>query len=408
MINFKFRKVFTMTNQTLIIFSASYQIDKYEPFLANELKIITKWFDKIIVICPATDSDWYWYIPDKVKVIPLSDYKHENISYLELFKIFFVDVLDAKFRFVNTWRENSAHLKDKIKQSNALKEFLLNNKLERAIYYTYWFDDWAIVLSLLKKRGVINSFISRAHGFDLFEFRRKTGRIPYRWLQLSEVDRVFSVSEMGKFYLQERHPEYSFKYKVSRLGTRDYGICKYISDNVHIVSCSGLIDLKRVQLILETVSLFQKVSWTHFGEGPLYEDLKMKADQITSKSPSIKINFRGFVSNNELMMFYLENPVSVFVNVSTTEGLPVSLMEASSFGIPMVATNVGGTREIVTNQTGVLLSINPSTEDIFYAIQIVLRRFNTISERMKVREYWKKNFYAISNYNSFVKDLISS
>lgn len=55
----------------------------------------------------------------------------------------------------------------------------------------------------------------------------------------------------------------------------------------------------------------------------------------------------------------------LFFNVSSMEGLPVSLMESISYGIPAVATNVGGTGEVVVNGiTGTLLPPNPTPEEI--------------------------------------------
>ena len=57
----------------------------------------------------------------------------------------------------------------------------------------------------------------------------------------------------------------------------------------------------------------------------------------------------GFQDNEKIMDFYRNNPIDIFINVSTNEGVPVSIMEAISFGIPIIATNVGGTNEIVIN-----------------------------------------------------------
>jgi len=47
--------------------------------------------------------------------------------------------------------------------------------------------------------------------------------------------------------------------------------------------------------------------------------------------------------HNDVLNYYASNPVDVFINTSSSEGLPVSIMEAMSFGIPVIATNVGGT-----------------------------------------------------------------
>jgi len=52
----------------------------------------------------------------------------------------------------------------------------------------------------------------------------------------------------------------------------------------------------------------------------------------------------------------------VFVNPSYAEGLPTSVLEAGCIGVPVIATDVGGTREIIINgKTGVLIQ----PKDIF-------------------------------------------
>ncbi len=46
----------------------------------------------------------------------------------------------------------------------------------------------------------------------------------------------------------------------------------------------------------------------------------------------------------------------IFVNPSYSEGLGISVMEAASIGLPIIATDVGGTREIITtDKTGILI-----------------------------------------------------
>lgn len=46
---------------------------------------------------------------------------------------------------------------------------------------------------------------------------------------------------------------------------------------------------------------------------------------------------------------------TIFVNPSYSEGLPTSVMEAAAVGLPIIATNVGGTNEIITHQESGLL-----------------------------------------------------
>jgi glycosyltransferase involved in cell wall biosynthesis len=74
------------------------------------------------------------------------------------------------------------------------------------------------------------------------------------------------------------------------------------------------------------------------------------------------------VTHDAVRDFYLTQPVDVFVNASTTEGVPVSIMEAMSFGVPVVATDVGGTGELVNSRNGALLVPNPTPAEIADAI----------------------------------------
>ncbi|MDD0858820.1 glycosyltransferase [Arthrobacter alpinus] len=78
---------------------------------------------------------------------------------------------------------------------------------------------------------------------------------------------------------------------------------------------------------------------------PLEDDLRRIASEVERED--LVIELKGAVANDEVLNFYRNHEISVFINVSTSEGVPVSIMEAISFDIPVVATSVGGTPEIV-------------------------------------------------------------
>ena len=99
--------------------------------------------------------------------------------------------------------------------------------------------------------------------------------------------------------------------------------------------------------------------------------------------------------------------IDLFINVSETEGIPVSIMEAMSFGIPCIATNVGGNPEIVNATNGFLISANPSVEEI-KKVLIDFMQLNTekhIELRRNARKTWEQNFNAESNYTQFFSEL---
>ncbi len=73
------------------------------------------------------------------------------------------------------------------------------------------------------------------------------------------------------------------------------------------------------------------------------------------------VKLLGTVAHEELLRIYRELPVSAVVLASTDlgngvhEGIPVALMEAMGYGIPVIATKTGGTPELIKPGTGLLV-----------------------------------------------------
>ena len=85
---------------------------------------------------------------------------------------------------------------------------------------------------------------------------------------------------------------------------------------------------------------------------------------------NIDVSLPGFVESHSEIHSTLESkPWDILVNVSTSEGVPASIQECFSYGIPAIATDVGGNSEIVDSTCGYLLSPNPSPEEIASILQ---------------------------------------
>ena len=94
------------------------------------------------------------------------------------------------------------------------------------------------------------------------------------------------------------------------------------------------------------------IIWNHIGDGELNKELHQMAKETGVADRFI---FKGKMDSEHIMDFYTDHPFDVFVNTSDNEGVPVSIMEAFAAGIPVMATDVGGTREIVDSTVGTLL-----------------------------------------------------
>ena len=241
---------------------------------------------------------------------------------------------------------------------------------ERTSVYCFWATGAAVAVPFLSKNGPV---VVRAHGYDLFEDRNPN--LPLRGSIFASPNIIAPISEHGRNYILEKYAAVVDPNLVAlaRLGTEDHGVGPEPAKSFHVVSCSSLADLKRVPLILQAVSEVaetRKVSWTHLGgNGPLLQSLQSSSEEaLLASGGNLSISLPGQMANEQVMSFYQHNPVSVFVNASTTEGVPVSIMEAMSFGIPVVATDVGGTSEILRPEAGILVPPDASATKIAEAV----------------------------------------
>ncbi|MBQ4033783.1 MAG: glycosyltransferase [Paludibacteraceae bacterium] len=94
------------------------------------------------------------------------------------------------------------------------------------------------------------------------------------------------------------------------------------------------------------------------------------------------------------------------MNVSSTEGVPVSIMEALAAGIPVIATNVGGTGEIVDSNVGELINVKTSADDLLN----ILRKYYADRDKLqKLRSNavlrWNNLCNSDKNYSNFISQI---
>lgn len=406
----------------LVLLTAGFPYGNGETFLENEIPILARYFDKIDIISINPEDTVSRAIPENVEL-------HTVIIKNKLPRVLKIiqSLGSAKF-----WQElkvvkktyNKRYTNELIKialksfiNGISIRHFLLKNipkkALDSTIFYSYWCDDAALALAQLKRAGNIRKAVCRVHGWDLEMERHPQQYLPFRQLIANSLDLIFPVSDYGKNYIQKtwkiEHPE---KIKVSYLGVPPAKSTLKISKRQHrvIVSCSNLIPLKRVELIIEALCRIENISieWIHFGDGPLMNELKEMAKTMLPNI--IRANWQGQKNNSEIMDFYANQRPDLFLNVSISEGLPVSMMEAASYGIPILATNVGGVSEIVQDGVnGKLLSANLTSEELAEEIKIILNLSEVQISRMGEAslKVWEEKFHAEKTFMEFCREVLN-
>lgn len=295
--------------------------------------------------------------------------------------------------------------------SKDIVQELINNGFDKEtniIFYSYRLHYHSFAAILIKKKFPNSKLISRAHGYDLYEERHENHFLPYRKFTLAKLNQVHCISEHGRKYLLNNYPMYTPRFEVSRLGVLDNGIAIWSkSKTLRILSCSRLAKEKRIDLMLEVFeSLEIPVKWVHIGPGSDLTNLQVHAKKLSTENKSFV--FLGYLSNEDINNYYISNPIDIFVNLSQFEGIPVTMMESISYGIPVLGTDVGGVKEIVKNlYNGVLLTENPSIQDVKNAIEefYYLNESEILSIRKNARINFEEYFEASKNYSEFWQKL---
>lgn len=407
-----------MNRKVLCLFANEFPYGNWEPYLETECNFYSN-FDKVFIfslqlrkqhevsirkvpanctVIPVRYAPRWKYLLNSFRVL-----KDKNL-YRELFNLKHEHMLSFG-RIVDLF----VYLSRSDYEARIISKGVERKELEGAVFYSYRFEYQPYVAMLLRKKIDINSkIIARAHGYDLYDERHVHKYIPCRGILLEGIDRVCPCSQFGKEYLEKKFPQYSNKICVCYLGTHSQKIKKYEKkDELRIVSCSNLVPVKRVELIVSALmkSKGRHVRWTHFGDGTLLNEIKEMAKMLPE---NIKVDFRGNVENTKVLRAYEEEYFDLFINTSSMEGVPVSIMEAMSFGIPCIATDVGGTKELVTDKhTGVLLRPDFTDEEFWDAINwYTSKDENDIRDlRNDVHALWDENFNADRNYSSFIAEI---
>jgi len=293
------------------------------------------------------------------------------------------------------------------------------------LFYTYWRGGATLALARLARDRPRTAVVTRVHGYELYEDRFSPPFQP--WVSMyREVDRVVAISAHGRDHLLACGVD-ADRVVLHRLGIDDVAdasgpdahsldrpgsaVTARQRDGTHrILSCSFVLPLKRVPRIAAAVVALAKrhpdarFEWTHFGDGP---DMGQVRAQARGAPANLAVVLAGPQPNEAVRRHLRDQPVDAFVLASTHEGLPVSIQEALSASLPVIATAVGGVPEAVGSDNGVLLGPDATVQEIVQALERVLfaAEADDAARRRASRTRWARDFDAERNHTAFADAL---
>jgi glycosyltransferase involved in cell wall biosynthesis len=408
-----------MSKTHLAVLLKDYPFVKGEPYFHRELSEISEHFTEVTLFVnhlPVDDSQQQFTIPDNVSLVNVAS--EETAP--QLFNVFssysISELLESsknvlvRLRAMHYYLRESASIKSKILAHLKQKDIAPHS----LVWYSYWSDELAFVLARMKQEGFITNAISRTHNHDIYADRHSANYLPYRKFIFTYLDGTYCIAEHGRNYLSQNYPNQQAKFHCERLGVdTQQPVEKSIEeDMIQLVSLSGIVPVKQLEFIIEAFAQWngKKIHWHHIGSGKdkAYEEsVSQLAAEKLDKKDNIKYVFHGFIQLDSVIEKLRTINPHFLVNASTFEGIPVSMMEACSLGIPIIGPDVCGVPELIdSGKNGYLF--NPKKQD---ELSTILTEIEALSEEsyQKLRSNALKmqlnRFNADKNYDKLANIL---
>jgi len=416
------------SRDTCLLFTKQFPFGIQENYLFNELDALLAGFKRVVLI----PLDEHEYNPaenrmpamEGLELLHLNRLPAPGISRMAreraVMAVLLAEWTSSRERGMMFRRRKvlAAILRHLYRNAYALNMWIRSEGLtpDNAICYHYWFHNSLVLTWLMETYagGIHLPQVARAHSGDLYHrdwnvIQGSKGiHIPLEQLKWKQADRVFTISDHGYQFVQRTFPQYARRTAVARLGVRDHGFAPRdpVSGMRTLVTCSLLSPNKRLhELPAILAHVHQPIRWVHFGEG---SELKKQhiADELSRLAPHHRVEFAGRMPNHEVIAFYRSHEVDLIVNLSRAEGIPVALMEAASFGVPMLATATVGNPEIVNDVNGILIPVEFRHGDVAARINSLLDDTEAWKAcSLAARRTFEMAYHAGNNYAVFTRML---
>ena len=394
-------------NKKIIIFTYSYPTGNSEDtFIEFELSKLSENFEKIEIIPQKNFGKTQKLLKDNI-AINLGLSKQLNIK---KFILFFLLRTLFSFNFYNEIKKNLFKKKfflklrmiiTEITKSEIAFDWILKNKIDNSrnhVFYSFWSNFLLLTFEKLKKTVNIKT-ISRILGSDLNGFIKNDDFVPFKDIKFTSLDKIILLAN----YQKPKLKNYNLhdKLEVSPLGVFPQNINfdkkTDLNEPIIFISCGNLIEIKNNLLMIDFLKKFseqtnKKVKYIMIGNGAL----KKKIFKKIKFNNNIIFEYYEYVE--KFTNFLNQNKPHFFLNFSSQEGMPFTVMESMSCGIPTIASNIPPNEYLVRNN-GFLFDLNNFDDSISKTI-------DDIDETLNNKKYYYQK--SQKSFEFINKNLVNS
>ena len=179
----------------------------------------------------------------------------------------------------------------------------------------------------------------------------------------------------------------------------------FTNDQINITIVSRLVSHKNIEKIIKAISDLNSplINLNIIGDGPELNQLQKISLESNNKD---NIIFHGKLNRDEIDHIFLNS--DIYIQASNYEGLPHSLLEAMSYGIPVLCTPVGECKEILGNEDrGYILDLPVSKNNIKSKISEIISEKNIANKKGERGKDFINEKYNLTNSFNLYKNLFT-
>ncbi len=239
-----------------------------------------------------------------------------------------------------------------------IRRFLKKNKID--VVLAEFGTVGTLLIDHCERAGV--PLVTHFHGHGIFN-RKTFNKYKKYYPRLFEVSaRIIAVSnDMVERLIETGAPPKKIIHISCGVDTEIFKGAKPAEAPPHFVAVGNMIPIKAPHIALlamsKVVESLPEAHLTYIGDGPLTDICKQLAKSLGIAG---NVNFPGRISNDKVADIMRHSRAfiqhSMECETVEAEGTPVALLEASSSGLPPVASKCGGMKDVIIHgQTGYLV-----------------------------------------------------
>ena len=338
----------------------------------------------------------------EIEILTLSDNKNSNIN-----DDFSVKRIDRNLPIIYRWLKTIFTIyklgknKDLIfvnglGTETTIANIFLNKKIIRKIVGD---PVWERAYSKAKISESFDEFQVKNYGFSI-SLQKKV-----RSFSIKKSDIVVTPSQHLKNFILNL----GFKNKIEIINNGVFipeeNTNIFTNDQINITIVSRLVSHKNIEKIIKAISDLNNplIYLNIIGDGPELNQLQKISLESNNKD---NIIFHGKLNRDDINHIFLKS--DIYIQASNYEGLPHSLLEAMSYGIPVLCTPVGECKEILGNEDrGYILDLPVSKNNIKSKIIEIIGEKNIANKKGERGKDFINEKYNLTNSFNLYKNLFT-